>query len=165
MQGSNGKASNSQVTKSSDGSQVTTNREVTDEGEEIRVTIQEKQRDIQLRQSDADGIEVFIRPTKKNPDQTLINVTASTAEELKEKNPGAYEVYQKYLQSQLKKLRAGGSAPQENAPPIGAGNDDADEDNPAQKLMKQHLRDLLMDDSVPAANRAQIQQMLNEISK
>lgn len=165
VQGSSGKASNSQVTKSSDGSQVATNREVTDEGEEIRVTIQEKQRDIQLRQSDADGIEVFIRPTKKNPDQTVINITAATAEELKEKNSEAYEVYHKYLQSQLKKLRAGGAAPQENAPPIGAGNDDADEDNPAQKLMKQHLRDLLMDDSVPAVNRAQIQQMLNEISK
>lgn len=156
--GNTKKSSSSSTTA---GAQVTTNREMTEDGEEIRVTVQEKLRDIQLRQSDADGIEVFIRPSKKNPNQTVTNVTAETAEELKEKDPQAFEVYRKYLQSNLDKIRDSAVATQKsqaNIPADGAGSS-----NPAQQLMVKHLRELLENDNLPAANRAQIEQMLNDL--
>jgi hypothetical protein len=127
-----------------------------DDGEEIRVTVQEKTRDIQLRQTDADGIDVFIRPTKKNGDQTVIQVAAATADELKTKNPQAYEVYQKYLGSKLKQIRAG----ENQAGGAAAAGNGA---NSAQQLMKQHLQELLNNEDLPAPNRAQIQKMLEEL--
>lgn len=163
--GATGGRAGNRVNKSSEsnstttnGVQVTTHREMTDEGEEIRVTAQEKLRDIQIRQSEADGIEVFIRPTKKNPDQTITNVTAATADELKSQNPQAYEVYRKYLQANLKKIRSNDD--QEGA------FDNADnqtDGNPAQQLMIKHLREVLDQEDIPAANRVQIEKMLKDI--
>ncbi|MEI8382478.1 MAG: M56 family metallopeptidase [Planctomycetota bacterium] len=151
------KSSESNSTTTTNGVQVTTHREMTDEGEEIRVTAQEKLRDIQIRQSETDGIEVFIRPTKKNPDQTITNVTAATADELKSQNLQAYEVYRKYLQSNLKKIRTNQA---QNKDVENAGTET--EANPAQQLMIKHLRELLEKEDLPAANRSQIEQMLSE---
>ena len=152
------KSSESNSTTTTNGVQVTTHREMTEEGEEIRVTAQEKLRDIQIRQSEADGIEVFIRPTKKNPDQTIINVTAATADELKSQNPQAFEVYRKYLQSNLKKIRT-------NQAQEGAfdNSDNETEANPAQQLMIKHLREVLDQEDIPAENRSQIEKMLQDL--
>lgn len=97
---SGGTSRSSSVTEdrsSSEETVVAYRREVNDDGEEIRVSVQEKLRDIQIRQSDDDGIEVKIRPTKKNPDKSEITATAATPEELKETNAEAFAVYQKYL--------------------------------------------------------------------
>lgn len=152
-----------QVNKSSESSstttngvQVTTQREMTDGGEVIRVTAHEKLRDIHIHQSDADGIDVFIRPTKKNPDQKITNVTAATADELKSKDPQAYEVYRKYLQPILKK--AGTNQAKKNSlNNVGNGV------NPAQQLMVKHLRELLEKEDIPEANRQQIEQLLGDL--
>jgi beta-lactamase regulating signal transducer with metallopeptidase domain len=153
---SNVRGSTTQSSETSNGTRVTTSCEMNDDGEEIRVTVQEKTRDIQLRQTDADGIDVFIRPTKKNGDQTVIQVAAATADELKTKNPQAYEVYQKYLGSKLKQIRAG----ENQAGGAAAAGNGA---NSAQQLMKQHLQELLNNEDLPAPNRAQIQKMLEEL--
>jgi beta-lactamase regulating signal transducer with metallopeptidase domain len=155
-------STNRSSSNSTNGVQISTNREVTDDGEEIRVVVQEKQRDIQIRQSDADGIEVFVRPTNKNPDKTVTTVTAKTADELKKQNPEAYELYRKYLESRLKQIRSAQAPPN---PGNGALNLNEAGANPAQQLMKQHLRELLEDENLPAANRVQIQQMLDELPK
>ena len=153
-------STNRSSSNSTNGVQISTSREVTDDGEEIRVVVQEKQRDIQIRQSDADGIEVFVRPTNKNPDKAVTTVTAKTVEDLKEQNPEAYELYRKYLESRLKQIRSTQTPPN---PGNGALNLNEAGANPAQQLMKQHLRELLEDENLPAANRVQIQQMLDEL--
>jgi beta-lactamase regulating signal transducer with metallopeptidase domain len=145
-----------------DGAKVVSSREVTPEGEEIRVTIQERQRDIQIRQSDADGIEVFIRPTRKNPDQTVTDVTAANAKELQAKSPVAYDAYRKYLGGNLRNLR---SEPQ---PAPGSDRDagarfERRGSNAATELMRKQLRDMLGQDDLDPTQRKMIQDMLDKL--
>lgn len=146
-----------QTTSSSNGSSMSVSREVNDDGEVIRVSAQENQRDIQIRQSDAEGIEVTVRPTQKNANQGSVTVTAESAEALKKQNPEAYELYQKYLGSRLPQIRGDGG------PIGGAAAAGGEGGNPAQQLMKQQLRGLLEQEDLPEAARTQIQQMLNQI--
>ncbi len=127
---------------------------MTDEGEEIRVTVQEKNRDILIRQNDKDGITVRIAASKKGK-KPEINATAANAKELKSSHPEAYAVYRKYLESKLKELRTE-STSQAVIPPNGQQKSG----NPAENLMREQLNHVLQDPNIPDDQKRLLEKML-----
>ena len=127
---------------------------MTDEGEDIRVTVQEKNRDILIRQNDKDGITVRIAASKKGK-KPEINATAATAKELKALHPEAYAVYRKYLENKLKELRT--EIKSQEVIPL---NEQQKSENPAENLLREQLNRVLQDPNVPVEQKRLIEKML-----
>ncbi len=129
---------------------------MTDEGEDIRVTVQEKNRDILIRQNDKDGITVRIAASKKGK-KPEINVTAATAKELKDSHPEAYAVYRKYLESKLKELRT-----ESKSQVVMPSRGQQKSENAAENLMREQLNQVLQDPNIPDEQKLLLEKMLSQ---
>ncbi|MFO1063976.1 MAG: M56 family metallopeptidase [Pirellulales bacterium] len=165
------------------GNNISLSREVDEDGELLRVAVQERNRDILIRRSDADGIHVTIQERKKGSKKEPIDVSADTEEELKEKNAEAYSVYRKYLVANLKRLRgmpagggnmagfnggdaggfAGGLANGFGDAGAGGGGIAGGGNNAAQEMLRQQLTEMLNSGNVDENSRKMIEQVLGQL--
>lgn len=130
-------------------------------GDTIKVNVQEPARQILLTQSSETGIEVRIIPTRKTGSAKEILVTADDADELKKKNPKAYAAYRKYLLPQLK----GDGTTITASSVIMAGPEISGGENVAQDMMRKKLAEMLDKEDLDPAIRKQIEGMIKNLPR